>query len=288
MADTKKTCGIVMPISECDGLGPRHWSDVLSIISSAAESAGFDARLVSDTDGSNLIHKEILHNIYHDDIVICDVSGRNPNVFFELGIRMATRKPTVIVKDRDTAYPFDTGPNRYVEYPRDLRHPEMEVFKRKLKDALEKTMDHSPEQSFIGQLGPFKVLDVETKASSSEEVILERLDQIERVVARASAAKENILPKTESLRIFTDSPKLQVFARQVGTEMSKILISGYKTMDIGKAILRVSEQDAFRHLEFYQDDRIVGISVVNVVGDVHDLDDLNAAFEGALTEVSST
>ncbi len=173
MADTKKTCGIVMPISHCDGLGPEHWVDVLSIIRSAAESVGFNARLVSDTDGSNLIHKEILHNIYHDDIVICDVSGRNPNVFFELGIRMATRKPTVIVKDRDTAYPFDTGPNRYVEYPRDLRHPEMEVFKRKLEATLHKTVQHPPEKSFIGQLGPFQVPDVETKASSSEELIFQ-------------------------------------------------------------------------------------------------------------------
>jgi hypothetical protein len=80
----KKLCGIVMPISECDGCGPSHWQDVLSIVISSATEAGFSARLVSDTMESNLIHTEVLANIFNDDIVIVDVSGRNPNVFLNL------------------------------------------------------------------------------------------------------------------------------------------------------------------------------------------------------------
>lgn len=176
----KKVCGIVMPISECDGRPPHHWADVLRIIEAAATQAGFTARLVSDTFESNLIHKEIISNIYNDDIIVCDVSGRNPNVFFELGIRMATQKPTVIVKDDRTAYPFDTGPNRYIEYPRDLRHPAMEAFKAQLIDAIQKTVSHSTENSFIGQLGPFHIPVVENKDTPISDIILERIDALER------------------------------------------------------------------------------------------------------------
>ena len=175
----KKICGIVMPISECDGLGSTHWQDVKSIIESACFEAGFEARLVSDTFESNLIHKEILQNVYEDDIIVCDVSGRNPNVFFELGIRMATQKPTVIIKDDKTEYPFDTGPNRYVPYPRDLRHPEMEKFKSALVTSLKKTIDQTKENSFIGQLGPFQVPDVESQTVPAGDVILSRLERIE-------------------------------------------------------------------------------------------------------------
>ena len=90
MTEKKKICGIVIPISECDGRPAAHWADVLNIIEAAATEAEFQARLVSETFESNLIHKEILQNIYQDDVIVCDVSGRNPNVFFELGIRMAT------------------------------------------------------------------------------------------------------------------------------------------------------------------------------------------------------
>ena len=175
-----KTCGIVMPISECDGRQASHWSDVLKIVQDAATSAGFTARLVSETMESNLIHKEILSNIYNDDIVIVDVSGRNPNVFFELGIRMATQKPTVIIKDDSTAYPFDTGPNRFIEYPRDLRHAQMESFKIQLADSLNKTINHAADASYIGQLGPFQIPKIEAKEIPVNDAILSKLDALER------------------------------------------------------------------------------------------------------------
>ncbi|UWQ03702.1 hypothetical protein [Aliiroseovarius crassostreae] len=189
----KKTCGIVMPISECDGLGASHWGDVRKIVESVASEAGFETRLVSDTFESNLIHKEILQNIYNDDLIICDVSGRNPNVFFELGIRMATQQPTIIIKDEVTSYPFDTGPNRYIQYPRDMRHPVMEKFKKDLSASIDKTSKQSKENSFIGQLGPFHIPDVESASVPAAELILERLEKIERQMVNTPARSKNEL-----------------------------------------------------------------------------------------------
>ena len=69
-SEKQKTCGIVMPISECDGRSSDHWSDVRFIIQAVANEANYDSRLVSDTFETNLIHTEILGNIYNDDIVI--------------------------------------------------------------------------------------------------------------------------------------------------------------------------------------------------------------------------
>ncbi|NOE28277.1 hypothetical protein [Ruegeria sp. HKCCD6157] len=190
MVDKKEVCGIVMPISECDGRPSSHWADVLDILESAANEAGFSARLVSDTFESNLIHKEILQNIYNDRVIICDVSGRNPNVFFELGIRMATQLPTVIIKDDKTAYPFDTAPNRYIEYPRDLRHPAMEKFKAELTKTLKNTAKHGKDKSFIGQLGPFHIPDVESTKLPASEIILERLDRLERSISNSASDRD--------------------------------------------------------------------------------------------------
>lgn len=174
-----KTCGIIMPISDWAGRPASHWGDIRNIIESSAEALNFKTRLVSDTSESNLIHKEILANIYNDDIIICDVSGHNPNVFFELGIRMATQKPIVIVKDDDTTYPFDTGPNRYIPYPKDLRYPLVEKFKADLIQALITSVGMKPADSFIGQLGPIKVPDIAKEKTSAEELILDRLVRID-------------------------------------------------------------------------------------------------------------
>jgi hypothetical protein len=205
--EDSRLCGIVMPISDCDGRPASHWADVLKIIQDAANSVGLSARLVSDTMDSNLIHKEILSNIYNDDIVVVDVSGRNPNVFFELGVRMATQKPTVIVKDDTTSYPFDTGPNRFVEYPRDLRHPQMETFKSRLADALIATISHTAEKSFIGQLGPFQIPKIEAKEISFNDAILSKLDVLERrmsmlsTVGNERASDDSMLHVTKDVSI---------------------------------------------------------------------------------------
>ncbi|EKF9229547.1 hypothetical protein O1B71_001874, partial [Vibrio cholerae] len=91
------TCGIIMPISGIDGCTESHWSDVLEILNDAIEDAGFVGNLVSHSDEVGIIHKRIIQNLYDNPIVVCDVSCKNPNVMFELGLRLAFDKPTIIV-----------------------------------------------------------------------------------------------------------------------------------------------------------------------------------------------
>jgi hypothetical protein len=133
------TCGLIMPISSTDGCSAEHWSDVKAIITQAVESVGdpkFSVRLVSDADDIGVIQKRIVQNLYTADVVVCDVSGKNPNVMFELGMRLAFDKPTVIVKDDKTDYSFDTGIIEHVGYPRDLRFHRMVHFKSVLAEKI--------------------------------------------------------------------------------------------------------------------------------------------------------
>ncbi|MHB6943589.1 hypothetical protein ACYCG4_23710, partial [Klebsiella pneumoniae] len=84
--------------------------------------------------------------------IICDVSSRNPNVMFELGMRIAFDKPVVIIKDNATQYCFDSGTIEHLEYPKDMRYSEIEKFKALLKQKIENTIDHhksNPEASPI-------------------------------------------------------------------------------------------------------------------------------------------
>lgn len=244
MTIEEKVCGIVMPISDCDGQGASHWLDVKSIIETAAKNAGFQVRLVSDTFESNLIHKEILQNVYQDDIIICDVSGRNPNVFFELGIRMATQKPTVIVKDNKTTYPFDTGPNRYIEYPRDLRHPEMEAFKSDLIKALKATINQKKENSFIGQLGPFQIPDVESKKVPESDLIINRLDRMEKQFsAFFSDRKRSVAKRAEKFIGFDDE----------SSGVLRVYIQGYGHESVVNGLRTLSDRSLFKNSQFEWD-----------------------------------
>ena len=80
--------------------------------------------------------KEIIQNLYENPGLVCDVSGKNPNVMFELGLRLAFDKPTIIVKDNKTSYSFDTSAIEHLEYPRDLRFSKIVEFKKTLRGTV--------------------------------------------------------------------------------------------------------------------------------------------------------
>jgi hypoxanthine phosphoribosyltransferase len=66
---------------------------------------------------SGSITSAIVRNIAQADVVIVDITGRNPNVFLELGIRYALRsKVTILLAQVGTQIPFDIKMYRYIEY----------------------------------------------------------------------------------------------------------------------------------------------------------------------------
>lgn len=183
-----KCCGLVMPISSIDGCSEQHWSDVKEILTEAVEGAGFKANLVSYADDVGIIQKRIIQNLYENPIVVCDVSGKNPNVMFELGMRLAFDKPTIIVKDDKTSYSFDTSPIEHLEYPRDLRFTKIVEFKEALKEKVQATLKKSEEDpsytTFLKHFGTFTVAKLDTKEVSKEDFIIEELKDLKKTVQR--------------------------------------------------------------------------------------------------------
>ncbi len=162
----ERICGVLMPIGDMLECTKEHWADVKSILFSAISSAGFKPQLVSDANEVGVIHERIVRNVYNNEIVVCDVSHKNPNVMFELGMRLAFDKPVVIVKDKHTDYSFDTGVIEHIEYPRDLRHGGIENFKSELSYAIKNTYNASlgkNYRSFLKNFSNIKISNIETK-----------------------------------------------------------------------------------------------------------------------------
>lgn len=210
---TKPTCGVVMPISGMEGCSESHWSEVLDLLTEAIDDAGFEANLVSNADDVGIIHKRIIQNLYDNPIVVCDVSGKNPNVMFELGLRLAFDKPTVIVKDDKTSYSFDTSAIEHLEYPRDLRFSSIVAFKQKLSEKITATYSRATTDpnytTFLKHFGEFKVAKLDKKEVSGQEFILEELRAVRSAMRRlenqsgssrdiaASHAKMNGIPPAD-------------------------------------------------------------------------------------------
>ena len=182
----KPICGIIMPISSIDNCSENHWKEVYGIITDAVKAAGFEAQLVSEANDSGIIQKRIVQNLYKNDIVICDVSCKNPNIMFELGMRLAFDKPTIIVMDNMTKYSFDTASIEHLGYPRDLNYYQILDFKKTLTEKIKGTIDAAKQPdytTFLKNFGEFQVATIENKKGSLDEVVLSRLDDMTRQIS---------------------------------------------------------------------------------------------------------
>jgi hypothetical protein len=135
-----KDCFIIMPIADPDGYEKGHFKKVYEdIFRVACDKSGFHAIRADEVQQTNLIHLDILQKLIDSPMAICDLSNRNPNVLFELGLRQAFDKPTVLVQECGTPKIFDISPLRYTEYRKELKYREVLEDQESIAEALSAT-----------------------------------------------------------------------------------------------------------------------------------------------------
>lgn len=109
------TCFVIMPLSTPPDLArpyesEDHFGHVLAELHTPAISqAGYDV-IPPKVENSEVIQAEIIKNLATADLVVCDISTLNPNVIFELGIRVALDGPVAMIRDNRTpVIPFDNS-----------------------------------------------------------------------------------------------------------------------------------------------------------------------------------
>ena len=245
----KKTCGLVMPISAIDGIPESHWAEVLAVISDAIDKAGFVANLVSNADDVGIIQKRIIQNLYDNPIVVCDVSGKNPNVMFELGMRLAFDKPTIIVKDDKTSYSFDTAPIEHVSYPRDLRYAQIVEFKDKLAEKIKgthsKALSDPNYTTFLKNFGEFTVAKLDKKEVSGQEYILEELRAMRTSIQRLERSSD--VSETRIRQPIRTTNIHSITVPRLSSENQKKVVSLLKDMPYVDDF-KVDDADAHSHV----------------------------------------
>lgn len=99
---------VAMPFSERTGKYEQgYFDEVLKhLIVPAAVRADFNARTAKKA-GSEVIQSTIVNDLDNADLVIVDLTEHNPNVLFELGMRIAFNKPVCLIRAKGTAAIFD-------------------------------------------------------------------------------------------------------------------------------------------------------------------------------------
>lgn len=141
-AEEKPECFVIMPLSDPDGYPPSHFQHVFEdIFRPACESAGYYAIRADQVRETNLIHLDVLQRLLKTPMVLADLSSRNPNVLFELGLRQAFDMPAVLVQEVGTPKIFDIAPLRYTEYRRERVYHEVLEDQRAIAESIKATSE---------------------------------------------------------------------------------------------------------------------------------------------------
>lgn len=140
--DLPLTCFVVGPIGDpyAEHGSPEHeaYEHHLGIfeqvIAPACEKYGITAVRADGIAHAGDINDQICRHVIDSDLVIADVSGGNPNVMYELGLRHITGKPTIHVGEAGQL-PFDIASIRTIRYQRARSH--LAGARKEIENALE-------------------------------------------------------------------------------------------------------------------------------------------------------
>lgn len=140
--EKKEKCFVIMPISDQGDYTTGHFAKVYEqIIKPSIEEAGYEAYRVDENNICDSIIGKIFDAIQECPMAVCDLSNRNPNVLYELGLRQAYDKPVVLIQDDKTDKIFDVSGISTVFYKSARLYEDVIEARIKIKEAILSTKE---------------------------------------------------------------------------------------------------------------------------------------------------
>ncbi len=138
-------CFYITPIGD-EGSEQRKHSDLFmgALIEPALAEFGLNLVRADGIGDAGMITSQIIEHIVYSKLVIVDLSYHNPNVFYELALRHAVRKPIVQISRSADKLPFDIGQVRTIVVDTTDIYtlvPQLESLKAQIAAQIRKTLE---------------------------------------------------------------------------------------------------------------------------------------------------
>ena len=193
MADnSEKICFVIAPIGEPESDIRKRSDQVLKhIIRPVVESCGYKAVRADEIAEPGIITNQIIRHVVDTPLVIADLTGQNPNVFYELAIRHYIGKPLVQIINKGEDIPFDIKLMRTIQ----VDHRDLDSVK-KAKIEIKKQIQSLEKSSSILE-SPISVAlegrSIDGSKMRDQGHLDEKLnkieDNIEEIIRRTDAEK---------------------------------------------------------------------------------------------------
>jgi len=165
MADKKeKQCFVIAPIGEDNSDTRKRSNQILKhIIEPVTLQLGYTTTRADKLSKPGIITSQIINHLLEDDLVIADLTEKNPNVFYELAIRHAIRKPVVQIIFHTETLPFDISASRTIKFD----HKDLDSVAI-CKEELEKQIKAVEKDASLVDSPISNAIDIKSLSSSSD------------------------------------------------------------------------------------------------------------------------
>lgn len=250
--DSRPECFVIMPISDVEEYPKGHFKHVFDdVFVPACDKSGYRAVRADSVRETNMIHLDVLQRILTSPMAICDLSSRNPNVLFELGLRQAFDMPVVLVQEKGTPRIFDIAPLRYTEYRRARVYHEVIEDQNSIAEALDATRDAYEAgrgvNSIVRILGltkPASLDDVqEADKDPAYQLIRAEISEL-RSEFRYLLNRKSDVDRRRSKRMEDEIDYLNLLATEIGTLLGKTRVGpGERAAELPELL---QHQDRFK------------------------------------------
>ena len=116
MSDSSdKLCFVIAPIGAVESETRKRSDKVFKhIIVPAVEKCGYTPVRADQLSNPGVITSQIINHILTDHLIVADLTDHNPNVFYELALCHAFKRPVVQMIEEGQALPFDVAGQRTI------------------------------------------------------------------------------------------------------------------------------------------------------------------------------
>lgn len=140
MSIDSKRCFVIMPFSKTSKTHTKeYWNKHFeNFLKPLIESCGNIEAFRSEPLRQDII-RQIVNDLVFSPIVVADLTDKNPNVYWELGVRQSFRHGTITIADKRSKIAFDVATKGILFYSSDLKEDSFsEMFRKAILDCISK------------------------------------------------------------------------------------------------------------------------------------------------------
>ena len=214
--EKKKLCFVITPIGDESSDIRRHVDGIIEAAIKPVFENDFIVRAAHNINAPGNITKQIVQAIFQSDLVIANLTERNPNVMYELALRHCVGKPTIMICEQGTKLPSDIISERTNFYINDSKG--VLELRQKLVSCMEEiNFDpqnvESPIYTALREIGIDDSIIKRTEEENPKDVavlsvILEKIGSLQTEIQRKNENYGSNISPSEVWKFVVDSEEI--------------------------------------------------------------------------------